>query len=46
MFVIEQLFPLAWRRVFNSDCEKADGKNLETQHQRALELFAHELIHE
>lgn len=43
--VIEQLFPVGKRRLFNSDGAKTDGKSLETQDHCALELFAHELIH-
>jgi hypothetical protein len=46
MSSIEHLFPLGRRRLFNSDCEKAEGRGLETQEHCAFELFAPELIHE
>lgn len=46
MSVIEQLFLLGRRRLFNSDCGKVEGGGLETLDHCALELFAPELIQE
>jgi hypothetical protein len=46
MCVIETSSALGRRQFFNSACEKAGGKSLETQDHCALELFARELIHQ